>query len=98
MVELDDSVIKDFESKLTMFENSLKNISEGFLSKLIDLSNKTTEIAENTEFLKSMKKIFDEQNKKLEIMDATINELSSRLDILDEAGITASVKKKKKKK
>lgn len=92
---MDEQVIKDFESKLTMFENSLKNIAEGFLSKLGDLSNKTGEIAENTEFLKQMKKIFDDQNKKLELMDATINELTSRLDEIDSADYS---KKKKKKK
>ncbi|MHA1149864.1 MAG: hypothetical protein ACTSR8_16635 [Promethearchaeota archaeon] len=95
---MDDQIIKDFESKLTMFENSIKNLSDGFLTKLEDLSTKTNEIAENTEFLKRMKKIFDEQNKKLELMDATIKELSSRLDILDEQGIGKSSKKKKKKK
>ncbi len=73
-----------------MFENSLKSIASNFVSKLDTLATQAKTVAENTEFLKSMKKIYDEQNKKLQLMDNTINELFARMD---EAGD----KKKKKK-
>lgn len=92
---LDEQIIKDFEGKLQMFESSIKNISDGFMQKLLDLSKQTGEIAENTQFLKKMKIIYEEQNSKLEIMDATITELIARLDSIE---IPSKGKKKKKKK
>ena len=81
-----------------MFQTSLEKISAGFLSKLGELSNKTVEIAGNTEFLKKMRVIYDEQNNKLEIMDATINEVLERLDDISSGKNSVSDKKKKKKK
>ncbi len=92
---MDEQTIKDFESKLGMFENSLKSIADNFSNKLSEISVKAAEIAENTEFLRTMKTIFDGQNKKILLMESSLDELIFRLDSLAEEGID---KKKKKKK
>ena len=92
---MDEQLIKDFESKLGMFENSLKSIADNFSGKLTEISTRASQVAENTEFLKKMKTIFDGQNKKLLLMETTVDELIFRLDALAEEGIA---KKKKKKK
>ena len=92
---MDDQIVKDFESKLGMFENSIKSIADNFSTKLNEIAVRAVEIAENTEFLKTMKKIFDEQNKKILLMESSLDELIFRLDALAEEG---PQKKKKKKK
>ncbi len=98
MYILDEQVIKDFEAKLNMFQNSLNNISSNFLAKLEELAAKTREVVSNTGFLKRMKKIYDEQNAKLERMEKTINELLNRLEYIKSEGYKTTSKKKKKKK
>jgi hypothetical protein len=92
---MDEELIKDFESKLGMFENSLKSIADNFSTKLSEIAVRTSQVAENTEFLKKMKTIFDGQNKKLLLMETTVDELIFRLDALAEEGVS---KKKRKKK
>ena len=95
---MDDQIIKDFESKLQMFEKSLQNISDNFLGKLNDLSHKTNEIAVNKKKKKKMKTIYDQQNNKLERMESTIDELMTRLDNISSGEVEINSKKKKKKK
>jgi len=94
---MDEQIVKDFENKLGMFENSIKSIADNFSGKLNEIAVRSNEVAENTEFLKKMKAMFDEQNKKLLLMETTIDELIFRLDTLAEEGIQKSKKKKKKK-
>ena len=64
---MDEQIIKDFEAKLKMFENSIEKISGDLTAKLNDLAVQTKDINEKTQFLKTMKKIYDEQNKKLKL-------------------------------
>ena len=94
---MDEQVVKEFNDKLAMFEKSLSNISDNFIGKLDELGIKTKEVAENTIFLKRMKVIFDDQNRKLEIMDATLEEIQSRLDTISEGGVPKKSKKKKRR-
>jgi len=95
---MDDETIKEFNSKLTMFETSINGISSNLEGKLQDLAEKTKVIADNTAFLKRMKSIYDEQNKKLVLMEATLDELTYRLDAITNGTTVDSDKKKKKKK
>ena len=95
---MDEETIKEFNSKLDMFETSLNGVYSNLLGKLEDLAKPIKEIAESTNFLKRMKAIYDEQNKKLVLMEATLDELSYRLDAISNGTAAPSSKKKKKKK
>jgi len=90
---MDEQIIKDFESRLAMFENSVKSIASNFESKLVDLDKQTKDIVENTNYLKKMKVVYENQNKKLLLMESTIDELMYRLENISEL----SVKKKKRR-
>ena len=94
---MDEEIIKEFNSKLDMFETSLDGIYTNLMGKLEDLAKPITAIAESTNFLKRMKVIYDEQNKKLVLMEATLDELSYRLDAISNGSAAPSGKKKKKK-
>jgi len=94
---VDEEIIKEFNSKLDMFETSLDGIYTNLMGKLEDLAKPITAIAESTNFLKRMKVIYDEQNKKLVLMEATLDELSYRLDAISNGSAAPSGKKKKKK-
>jgi len=90
---MDEQIIKDFESRLAMFENCVKSIASNFESKLVDLDKQTKDIVENTNYLKKMKVVYENQNKKLLLMESTIDELMYRLENISEL----SVKKKKRR-
>lgn len=90
---MNEQLIKEFEGKLTMFENSLNSIASNFISKLDALSTEAKAVVENTSFLKKLKVIYDEQNKSLAKMNETIDELMTRLESISEG----PTKKKKKK-
>jgi len=94
---MDDEIVKEFNSKLDMFENSLNSIYSNLIGKLEDLAKPINEIAESTDFLKKMKVIYDDQNKKLLLMEGTLDELSYRLDAISN-GTAAPVSSKKKRK
>jgi len=94
---MDEELIKDFNSKLDMFETSLNGIYSNLLGKLEELAKPITAIAESTNFLKKMKVIYDEQNKKILLMEGTLDELSYRLDAISNGTATSSSKKKKKR-
>ncbi|MFO8017390.1 MAG: hypothetical protein R6U96_02045 [Promethearchaeia archaeon] len=79
---MDEQILKEFESNLTMFEKSLDNITGDLLQKLTDLSKEAVEMAENTDFLKKMKKNYDKQSKRLKTIEETMNELMDRLNRL----------------
>ena len=95
---MDEEIIKEFNSKLSMFETSINGISSNLFGKLEELAKQTGEIANNTDFLKKMKIIYDEQNKKLVLMEATLDELTYRLDAISSGTADSDSKKKKKKK
>jgi len=92
---VDPQIIKDFENKLGIFQDSFTGISSDFLDKLETLAVQIKDISESVQFLKRMKQIYEEQNKKIETMETTINELMIRLDEIVEGG---TPKKKRKKK
>ncbi len=94
---MDDQTVKDFEAKLGMFENSFKSIADNFSTKLSEINVRAAQIADNTEFLKKMKVIFDGQNKKLLLMEASLDELIFRLDTIAEEGVSTSKKKKRRR-
>lgn len=95
---MDDQVIKDFETRLKMFDTSLTNVAKDLLGKLDNLAKETATIAESTSYLKSLKVNLDEQNKRLETMDSTLEELLKRLETISEQPMDLKGKKKKKKK
>lgn len=95
---MDEEVIKEFNAKINMFETSLNGIYTNLLGKLEDLAKPIIEIAESTDFLKKLRVIYDEQNKKLLLMEGTLDELSYRLDSISSGTAAPSDKKKKKKK
>ena len=95
---MDEQIIKNFENKLAIFDESFKSIANDFSEKLTALATQTKDIGQNTQFLKTMKIIYEEQNKQLNLMEATIIELIARLDDLTEGEIHLKSKKKKKKK
>ncbi len=81
-----------------MFGNSLSNVTADLLGKLEKLAVDTTTIANSTSYLKKLKVSYDEQFRKLEGMEATVEELMSRLDVISERPIKTKGKGKGKKK
>lgn len=79
---MDEQIIKNFENNLKMFEKSIDNITDDLSGKLTDLSKKAIEMADNTDFLKKMKKNYDRQSKRLKSIEETVNELMKRLNQL----------------
>ncbi|MGV9171345.1 MAG: hypothetical protein ACOC44_17480 [Promethearchaeia archaeon] len=79
---MDEQILKEFEANLKMFEKSIDNIAGDLIGKLNDLSNKAIEMADNTDFLKKMKKNYDRQSKRLKTMEQTMEELMKRLNQL----------------
>ena len=97
---MDEETLKDFNSKLDMFQSSLNGIYSNLLGKLEELAKPIKAIAESTNFLKRMKVIYDDQNKKLVLMETTLDELSYRLDAISNgtaAPVSSKEKKRKKK-
>ncbi len=95
---VNDEIVKEFNSKLNMFETSLNGIYSNLKVKLDELAKPIKEIAESTDFLKKMKVIYDNQNKKLLLMEGTLDELSYRLDAISNGTAAPSGKKKKRRK
>jgi chromosome segregation ATPase len=79
---VDEQILKDFETNLKMFEKSFDNVVSDLSGKLTDLSEKAIEMADNTDFLKKMKKNYDTQSKRLKTIEQTVDELMKRLNQL----------------
>ncbi len=93
---MDDQTIKEFSASIQMFEKSFSKIASDFSTKLGALEGKAADISAKTDFLKKMKQIYDEQNSRLELMEATLNEVNDRLDSIQNAPMGKSRKKKRK--
>ena len=63
---MDEQIIKDFQNKLEIYQESFNKIAADFSNKLEALAKDTSNISENVQFLKKMKTIYDAQNKKLD--------------------------------
>ncbi len=77
---MDEKIIKNFEAKLNLFQNSLIKVSDQLMVKLEKITKETKQVVLNTDFLKKMKVIYDEQNKKLQLMEKSITDLSLLID------------------